>query len=136
MNNPYVSPAQSRRGVPGKIIAVIVAGVLSVCCVLPGVVLLATGVFDAAMSEPPSAEVVACRVDGRSAEVEWAVTNHGSVDRRFTVRVVVKDSEGRQVGERTRWSVAVDAGAAVRDSTWLILEVDAGGGETCHVSVE
>lgn len=138
----YQPPAPQpprRKGLSGGMIALIVVGAVVVCCVGTVGGLFVLGVFaDTAQEEPtaqqdPTTEVVSCEIDGRTADVDWAVTNPNGQRESYRIEIVVEDGEGRQVGDATR-RTGVDGGATVRDSTWLIL--DAEGGETCQVTAD
>lgn len=125
-----------RRGLSGVALTLIIGGVAlgaALFAVLL-VVLADLAGGEQEPQEPPTAEVVACEVDGQVATVQWSVTNNGDRQDSFEVTITVEDADGRQVGDATRRNSRVEPGVTVTDSTWMIL--DAEGGQTCHVTAE
>lgn len=118
----------------------IIATILLVCCIGPILLCAFTPILGAVVGDPPvtqpppTATITSCKIDdsGGVATIGIRVTNNGTEDEGYTVRLIVKDATGAKVGDGSEYVSSVPAGSsAVEDATVFL---DAKGGKTCSVS--
>ncbi|MFG2110526.1 FxLYD domain-containing protein [Micromonospora chersina] len=116
------------------LLALVIAGVVLLCCVGPLALCAFGGVLSAAESDP-TVTITKCDVkDGgllRNADVEYTIKNNTRSSSSYSIRFDVLDSSGTKVGDGTDYISDVGGGQTARGGTMLIL--DAPGGVKCEV---
>lgn len=136
---PPQSPQSDRSkkflNMSGGILALVVAGVVLLCCVGPVAVCLLGGVFNAAKPDP-TVRITACDInnDGvsRLAKISYTIANNGKSTESYRVDFAVLDSSGTRVGKGSDFVFDLAGGQTARGST--VVSLDSADGVKCTVT--
>jgi hypothetical protein len=116
------------------VLMAVVAAVVLCCCIGPVAAYFLSDVLDEVLPKP-EVTITSCKIDDggifTGATIGYLIKNTRSSSADYTVRFVVKDASGTQVGAGTDEVTALAAGATA--SKTVDVDLDAAGGKTCEV---